>query len=175
MTVSAASSFAAGQQVRLVHAPPLDGSGTRSFYFEDQTIQSVNRDPSNRTNRILVLTANLTHAYTADNSVAGVTIAHDGVGILSSSYYDRNNSYMAQPFNDAFVELQDAAVAVSEIPYVGTVGDYQALADKWFENSQANGRYRPGNPNVKHVLGGSTCGPDKSKTMCRPTTIHFMD
>lgn len=155
--VSDRSNFRANQSVRLIHAPPLFG-GVGAFYYEDVMVDDVQRVRGNNDQRILVLQAPLRYTYNVDPSFPGLQHLADAVGIPSDGYFERNEFLLTRPFADAFVEYVDAPTAIpADLPYVPFISNpaYLQLANKWFQNSPALGTSRPGNPNVKHVLGGS--------------------
>ncbi|HEY0140525.1 MAG TPA: hypothetical protein VGF48_06495 [Thermoanaerobaculia bacterium] len=149
--------FRPGDRLRFVHAPRLDGSGPRDFYSEDALIAThgVDRVRNCRDCLILTLTAPLSHTYTIDNSLADVPLS-DGVGLLDEGFYERNESFVKTPFEDAFVQYLDVPQQLREVPYAEGLFHRLFLANKWFENSpHLAGGARPGDPNVKHVLAGS--------------------
>jgi hypothetical protein len=151
--------FRAGDAVRLVHAPRLDGGELfRQFYFEDAVITAVDRVAGSKTQKILTFGAPLAHEYTNDDSTSarGLTDGiSDGIGLIATGFYERNENYMDGAFQPAFVELSSLTTQVTEVPYMPMIPDMTKLANKWFEHSPAFGPDRRGDDNVKHVLAGS--------------------
>lgn len=149
--------FRPEDRLRFVHAPRLDGSGSRDFYSEDAVIAAhgVDRVRNCRDCLVLTLTAPLSRTYSIDNSLADVPLS-DGVGLLDEGFYERNESFVKTPFEDAFVQYLDLPQQLREVPYAEGLFHRLFFANKWFENSPrpASGT-RPGDPNVKHVLAGS--------------------
>ena len=158
-----------GDAIRLLHAPRLDGLDfSTAFYSEDVTVTAIDRVQGHRNQRRLTLSAPLGHSYTQDFSYANALAdgVSDGAGNIAAGTYGRNESYLRQGFDPAFIDLQPVAhQSVTEIPYVPVVRLADRVANKWFENSTINlvTMARPGNSNVKHVLAGSG-EPDPNNT-----------
>ena len=150
--------FRAGDEIRLLHAPLLDGSGPREFYSEPAIIAKGGIAKVSGCNRCreLTLVAPLKHDYSPDLSFDDVPLA-DGVGLPSEGYYELNEEYLHQTFAETFVEFLDVPQVLSEIPFVPRIYERLHFANKWFENSPLTtiAGTRPGDPNVKHVLAGS--------------------
>lgn len=155
--------FRPGDALRLVHAPPLHGGELFPlFYSEDVIIAAhgVDRVQGANNRRVLTMTTPLQHTYRQEDESVQNAMAlgvGDGVGILAAGFYETNDAYVAQAFGRAFVEFQNIATRVAEIPllpFLPMVRE-EFISNKWFEHSPVLGRVRPGDENVKHVLGGT--------------------
>jgi len=177
VNVADVTQFSAGQKVRLVHAPRLDGMGSREFYSDDCSVASVALDPGRKvTTGRLNLTCTLAHTYDVDTSLGGRAGMADAVGILvdptrhtTDSYFLTNESHVDRTFGDAFVEYRTVtsqfvspaasgeAIPYTDVPFASplTTQMLSDYANKWFQNATVNGASRSAVRNVKHVLAGS--------------------
>jgi hypothetical protein len=152
-------------QVKIVHAPRLDGQDPApSFYSEVHNITGSISDGSSKGGYLLFAPGEqLTFSYGPDDSFGGASFQSDGVGCMVGSNpigtFDMNPALVKGIFDTSFVDV--LTLQTDSVPYEQTVDTFDKrlkIANKWFNNSYRDSNnpeiiYAPSNH--QHALSGS--------------------
>lgn len=168
LPVSDVSPFRRGDSLRLIHAPRLDGSGSRFFWYEDVSLSSIDK----KNKKLKISPTSMSYS----GPEGGMPFLADAVGVVTGNtandFFVVNTGYVDALFAPAFVEyVVDVGDPVPFLPYEvqtdgsggpETLTEITGVAQKWFFNL--------GRPNHQHLLGGRKRGTDDATTKSQGTT-----